>query len=154
MQKFKVVFDVESREPARRHRRTKLGVRELHSPELVALQAVLGQVQAFDRRHQDLFQRAEALVFVCKLLEQFTTAPDVPHVWAKPLVDRAVIERELLMQPLMVVRARHRVVEELGHRLVHGHAVLAVDASEHWHQDVVQPVQHDRAFVLQELDVE
>lgn len=59
-----MVFDVESREPTRRHRRAELGVRELHGPELVALQAVLGEVQAFDRRHQDLFQRAEALVLV------------------------------------------------------------------------------------------
>jgi hypothetical protein len=35
-------------------------VREFDSLELLALQAVLGDVRSFDRRHQDFFERTFA----------------------------------------------------------------------------------------------
>lgn len=66
----------------------------------------------------------------------------------------ALVERELLMEPLVIVRAWDRVVEELGHWLVHRDQVLAMELRPDLDQLLVQIFQHDRALVLQELDVE
>lgn len=64
------------------------------------------------------------------------------------------IERDLLMQPLVIVCTWHGVLEELSHRLVDRHEVLAMDLRPDSNELAIQRLKHDRALVLQELDVE
>jgi hypothetical protein len=68
-------------------------------------------------------------------------------------MQRAIVESDLLVQPLVIIRAWHGVAEELGTPLVHRHQVLAMGLRPDFNELTVQRFQHPGALILQELNV-
>lgn len=111
------------------------------------------QLASLNGNGHHLFQRRLELIFIAELLKQLLAAPSSALVCSKSLMHRTIIERDQLMQALMVVLTNNGVLEELRHRLVHVYALLPMGLCPDFEQTVVElHVQH-ATFAAQELDV-